>query len=94
MDLYVCWGTMHLPSGHPCAKAHDALKAAGHYPRVIRSYGWNKLPGIANRTSGRNQVKERTGRIDVPVLVTDDDEAIYPSSKIIEWAEAHPATTQ
>jgi glutathione S-transferase len=29
----------------------------------------------------------------VPVLVTDEGEAINESQRIVEWAESHPATS-
>jgi hypothetical protein len=94
MKLYVCYGTFTTtprPGGHPCGNAHRALKEAGHDPEVIRSYGLAILPGIFNRTRGRQEVKELTGRNMVPVLVTDEGEVVADSKRIIEWARAHPA---
>ena len=44
-----------------------------------------------NPTSGRREVKKLTGKTTVPVLVTDDDEVIADSKKIIAWAKEHPA---
>jgi glutathione S-transferase len=58
---------------------------------VIRSYGLGMLPEIFNRTEGRQEVKRLTGNTWVPVLVTDDDEVIQDSKKIIAWAERNPA---
>jgi glutaredoxin 2 len=66
------------------------LKEAGHEPEVIKSYGLGALPDFLNNTRGRREVKELTGQSWVPVLVTDDGEAIHDSRKIIEWAKAHP----
>lgn len=94
MKLFVCWGTFSTPrpGGHPCGNAHDALIEAGHHPQVIKSYGLTILPdAVFNRTSGRQEAKKLTGSSQVPVLVTDDDEVVYPSDKIVEWAKAHPA---
>jgi Glutathione S-transferase, N-terminal domain len=93
MKLYVCYGTFGSPrpGGHPCGNAYKALREAGHDPEVIRSYGLGPLPGIFNRTRGRQDVKKLTGSYMVPVLVTDDDEVVADSKKIVEWAEAHPA---
>jgi glutaredoxin 2 len=36
-------------------------------------------------------VRELTGQSWVPVLVTDDGQAIHDSKKIVEWAKTHPA---
>ena len=95
MKLYVCWGTFKTPrpGGHPCANAYEALKEAGYNPEVIRSYGWTALPdAIFNSTNGRQEAKRLTGSSSVPVLVTDDGEAIADSKKIVLWAQRNPAT--
>jgi hypothetical protein len=94
MKLYICYGTFPSPrpGGHPCRNAYNALKAAGHEPEVIRSYGAGPLPGIFNRTRGRQEVKRLTGNYWVPALVTDDDTVIQGSKKIAQWAESNPAT--
>jgi glutathione S-transferase len=93
MKLYVCWGTFPIPEpgGHPCRKAYQALRDAGHEPEVVRSYGLRQLPDVFNRTEGRREAKRLTGDVTVPVLVTDDGEVVKDSKGIIEWAEAHPA---
>ena len=94
MKLYVCWGTFTTtprPGGHPCGNAYQALKEAGHDPEVVKSYGLGVLPGIFNRTRGRQEVKEMTGSYTVPVLVTDDGEVVGESKKIVAWAKSHPA---
>lgn len=93
MKLYVCWGTFGSPrpGGHPCKNAHDALVRAGHEPEVVKSYGLGMLPDFMNQTAGRKEVKKLTGRTWVPALVTDDDEVVAGSDKIIAWAEANPA---
>ena len=44
-----------------------------------------------NRTQGRVEAKKLTGKTTAPVLVTDDDEIISDSKKIIAWANQHPA---
>lgn len=92
MKLYICWGTFSSPrpGGHPCANAYHALKDAGHDPELIKSYGLGALPDFLNPTRGRREVKELTGQSWVPVLVTDDDEVIHDSRKIVEWAKQHP----
>ena len=93
MKLYVCYGTFRpapRPGGHPCGAAYEALREAGHDPEVIRSYGLTGLPFV-NRTEGRRRAKELTGKDTVPVLELDDGTAISESSRIVEWARAHPA---
>jgi len=94
MQLYICYGTFQTPrpGGHPCRIAYEALRDAGHDPELIKSYGLAALPGIFNQTSGRKKVKELTGKYTVPVLVTDDGEAISDSKQIVAWAKAHPAS--
>jgi Glutathione S-transferase, N-terminal domain len=92
MRLYVCWGTFRSPlrpGGHPCRNAHEALKQAGWSPEVQRVYGLGALPSVMNPT--RRVVRELTGQNWVPVLVTDEGEAIQGSDKIAEWARANPA---
>jgi hypothetical protein len=93
MRLYVCWGTFRQaprPGGHPCGNAYHALRDAGWDPEVQRTYGWGILGDALNPT--RKPVKDLTGQIWVPVLVTDDDEVIQGSDKIVAWAKANPAT--
>jgi hypothetical protein len=91
VKLYICYGTFPSPrpGGHPCANAYHALRDAGHEPELIRSYGLGILPGIFNRTHGRQEAKRLTGSYTVPVLVTDDGEVVSDSRRIVEWARAH-----
>jgi glutaredoxin len=94
MKLYVCWGTFQSPrpGGHPCRNAYEALRAAGHDPEVVKSYGWTLLPdAIGNGTEGRRAAKRLTGKTTVPVLELDDGTAVWDSHRIAEWAEANPA---
>ena len=93
MKLYVCWGTFRSPrpGGHPCGNAYRALRAAGHDPEVIRSYGLGLFPDALNQTSGRKEVKRLSGDTWVPMLVTDDGEVVKDSKKIVDWARKNPA---
>jgi len=43
-------------------------------------------------TDGRRKVQELTGSPVVPVLVTDEGQAINESQRIVEWAKSHPRT--
>jgi hypothetical protein len=92
MKLYVCWGTFQtFGPGHPCRNALDALRAAGHEPEVIRSYGWGLLPAALNRSEGRRLAQDATGTSWIPLLVTDNSEIVAGSAKIRAWAAEHPA---
>ena len=92
MKLYVCWGTFQTPrpGGHPCRNAYEALTRAGWDPEVHKTYGWGALGTAMNPT--RKPVRELTGQNWVPVLVTDEDEVVQGSDRIVEWAKANPAT--
>lgn len=91
MKLYVCWGTMPTPWGHPCQRAHTALKEAGYDPEVQRTYGWRRLPDIPFNL-GRGEVRQLSGGDQsVPLLFTDDGEVVQGSGEIVEWARANPA---
>jgi hypothetical protein len=95
VKLYVCWGTwtgatpppFRRADKHPCGAAHEALKKAGHDPEVVRCFGWEVLPGVFNLTPGRRRVKELTGEVTVPVLVSDHGEVVAGSREIVAWAE-------
>ena len=98
MKLYVCWGTFPVPwprksaswrpGAHPCKKAYDALKTAGHSPNVVRAYGFGAWPDI---TRARREVKRLTGESWVPVLVLDNGEVVRESKNIVAWARDNPA---
>jgi glutathione S-transferase len=92
MKLYVCWGTFPAPwrrGGHPCRNAYHALREAGWEPELEKVYGWGVLPDVMTPT--RSEVRSLTGQKMVPVLVTDEGETIVDSTRIVEWARAHPA---
>lgn len=89
MRLYVCWGTFQVPGmrSHPCRNALHALQEAGYEPEVKKAYSSGALPDI---TPGRREVKRLSGQSWVPLLITDDGEAIGDSADIIAWARANP----
>ena len=93
MKLYVCYGLFKSPrpGGHPCRNAHEALRAAGYDPQVVKSYGLGVLPKAFNMTKGRQEVERLTGNRMVPTLVLDDDTVIDGSHEIASWADANPA---
>jgi hypothetical protein len=99
VTLYVCWGTFPVPwprraaswrpAAHPCKKAYDALRDAGHFPEVVKCYGFARLPDV---TRGRKEVKRLTGQSFVPVLVLDDGAVIQDSKNIVDWVLDNPAS--
>jgi hypothetical protein len=95
VKLYVCYGTFPVPlrpGGHPCGNAHKALRAAGHEPEVVRTYGLGALPDAVNGPR-RAEVKRLTGSSWVPVLLLDDGTTVSGSHEIAAWARANPAGT-
>jgi glutathione S-transferase len=92
MKLYVCWGTFRTYGHeHACHTAHQALLAAGYEPEVIKVHGLGVGPRIFEWvTDGRREVEELSGQRVVPVLLTEDDEVLTESARIVEWAAAHP----
>jgi glutathione S-transferase-like protein len=88
VDLHVCYGTFGSAERHPCAKAHQALTAAGHQPRVLKTGG---CYGTDPLWSGRRAIKRLTGNYKVPTLILDDGRIIDDSEHIVAWAAANPA---
>lgn len=94
MRVYVCWDSRPkhpIIGAHPCGIAVEAVRDAGYDPEVVKAYGWAKLPQALNFTSGRREVRELTGRDEVPVLVLDDGEVVAGTREIVAWAEANPS---
>ena len=90
MKLYVCWGTFQtFGPGHPCRNALDALRAAGHQPEIVRSYGWGLLPAALNRSEGRRLARQRTGESWLPLLITESGDSVSGSKNIKTWAAQH-----
>jgi hypothetical protein len=87
MKLYICYGTFG-GEHHACARAHEALREAGHEPEVVKTYG---CYGTDRFFAGRREVKDMTGNYKVPTLVLDDGTVVDESQKIVDWAGAHPA---
>lgn len=88
MTLYVCYGTFGPAERHACARAHKALEAAGHSPKVSRTYG---CYGTDPLFGGRRRIKRLTGNFKVPTLVLDDGSVIDGSREIEAWAGANRA---
>ena len=88
MKLYVCYGTFGTAEKHACARAHEALTAAGHEPLVERTFGCFRTDPLF---PGRRHVKELTGTYKVPTLILDDGAIVDGSAEIAAWARANPA---
>jgi hypothetical protein len=88
VKLYVCYGTFGPAVRHPCARAYDALKAAGYDPEVVRTGGCYGTDRIFPR---RREVKRLTGNYKVPTLVLEDGTVIDVSDNIIAWAAENRA---
>ena len=73
---------------HPCGKAAAALDRAGHSYEVKALGGFKNVP--FSRRGRRDEVRELTGREDVPVLLLDDGNVVAGSQEIAAWAAAHP----
>jgi len=83
MRLYVCWGTFGPSERHACARAHEALVAAGYEPEVVKTYG---CYGTDRFFRGRHEVKRLTGNYKVPTLVLGDETVVDGSDNIVTWA--------
>jgi glutathione S-transferase len=93
MVLYTCGQKKRGPAVmHPCAKAANALDAAG-YEYEIKVVGTYRLMPWTwgNRDEERAEVRRLSGTNEVPILVLDDGEVISGSGIIARWANEHPA---
>jgi hypothetical protein len=91
--LYTCGQKKALGSlGHPCGRAAKALDEAGYEYAIRDLPGYRLAPWTwGQRRRNREEVRELTGQINLPVLVLDEDNTIVGSGKIAGWAKAHPA---
>jgi glutaredoxin len=91
--LYTCGQKKAMASlGHACGRAAKALDQAGYEYEIRDLPGYKYLPWTwGERRRGREEVRELTGQIELPVLVLDEGQTVVGSGKIAEWAKAHPA---
>ncbi|HET9185697.1 MAG TPA: glutathione S-transferase N-terminal domain-containing protein [Solirubrobacterales bacterium] len=92
MILYTC-GQKTLGPGfaHPCAKAGNALDAAGYEYELKTVGGYRMAPWTwGSRDADRAEVKRLSGTNEVPILVLDSGEVISGSGAIARWAKEHP----
>ncbi|CAN0512178.1 unnamed protein product [Phaeothamnion confervicola] len=86
--LYVCGQGTKLASVHPCGKAARALDEAGVTYELATAEGYRRVPWMRAK---RAAIRELSGQIGVPVLVTDEGVVINGSAQIIEWARERTA---
>jgi len=85
--LYTCHIDDGGPPVHPCRRAHEALRGAGHEYRT-EVYDRNHPFGFF--TSGkRPQLKRISGQEKLPVLQLADGTTVNGSREIIRWARAN-----
>jgi glutathione S-transferase len=100
--LYVCrrkWFGLQPPrrtpflgrlarTAHPCARAAEALDAAGYSYELKRVGGYRASPWTwRSRNADRAEVRRLSGTNEVPILVLDDGEVVSGSSAIARWAK-------
>jgi len=93
MVLYTCGVKTGGPGAmHPCAKAGNALDAAGYKYEIKTVGGYRLMPWTwGNRSKDRAEVEKLSGTKEVPVLVLDDGNVVSGSGTIADWAKANPA---
>ena len=93
MILYTCGQRKRGPGAvHPCAKAAKALDEAGYEYEIRDLPGYRLAPWTwGERRRGREEVRELTGQINLPVLLLDEGKTVAGSGNIADWAKAHPA---
>ena len=92
MILYTC-GTKTVGPGfaHPCAKAGNALDAAGYDYEIKTVKGYRLAVWTwGARKKDREEVRKLSGTDEVPVLVLDNGEVVSGSGSIARWAKEHP----
>ena len=96
MILYTCGQKKSLaPMGHPCGRAAKALDNAGYEYEIRDLPGYRMVPWTwGKRRRGRQQIKEMTGQISLPVLALAEGQTVVGSGRIVDWARAHPGYQQ
>ena len=93
MILYTCGQKKAMASlGHACGRAAKALDKAGYEYEIRDLPGYRLVPWTwRQRRHDREEVRELTGQINLPVLALDEGKTVVGSGRIVEWAKAHPA---
>ena len=92
MILYTCGQKKsHAAIGHACGRAAQALDEAGYEYELRDLPGYRMMPWTwGERRSGRDEVKDLTGQINLPVLLLDEGKTVVGSGEIADWAKSHP----
>jgi glutathione S-transferase len=93
MVLYTCGQKKRGPAAmHPCAKAAQALDAAGYEYELKAMKGYRLAAwSWSRRGEDRAEVRELSGANEVPILVLDDGEVVSGSGMIVRWARDNTA---
>ena len=96
MILYTCGQEKkHASVRHACGRAAKALDRAGYEYEVKAMPGYRMVPWTwRQRRRGREEIRQLTGQISLPVLALDEGRTVVGSGQIVEWAQAHPAYQQ
>jgi hypothetical protein len=91
--LYTCGQKKSFGSvGHACGRAAKALDEAGYTYELRDLPGYRLVPWTwGQRRRGREEIRQMTGQINLPVLALDEGETVVGSGNIVDWAKAHPA---
>jgi glutaredoxin len=91
--LYTCGQKKaHAAIGHACGRAAKALDEAGYEYEIRDLPGYRLMPWTwGQRRHARDEVKELTGQINLPVLLLDEGKTVISSGEIIKWAKSHPS---
>ena len=82
--LYTCHIDDGGPPVHPCRRAHEALRAAGH---AYRTEVADRNHPFGFFTKGkRPELKALSGQEKLPVLQLPDGSTVNGSREIIRWA--------
>jgi len=90
--LYTCGQKERYSSvGHACGRAAKALEEAGYEYEIRDLPGYRLAPWTwSDRRQGRQEVKELTGQVNLPVLLLDEGRTVVGSGDIVRWARSHP----
>ncbi len=87
LTLHVCHVDEGGPKPHPCRRAHEAMRDAGHeYEKIVFDRG--RPFGLF--TKGRRpKLKQMSGQEKLPVLEFPDGTTISGGSNIVAWAKTN-----
>jgi glutathione S-transferase len=87
LTLYTCHIDDGGPAVHPCRRAHEALRAAGH-DYLTEVVDRNHPFGLFTRGK-RPELKRISGQEKLPVLQLPDGTTVNGAREIVRWARAN-----